>query len=64
MKVSVKRIRKEFGAPYKFKDRNVGDAKDGYVECVPFEDRTFDLKKMELDKGTQVCDNCTIIYTI
>ena len=54
MKVSVKRKRKEFGAPCVFKDRNVGDAKDGYIECTSYKDKTFDLQTVELDKGTQV----------
>ncbi|KAK3590717.1 hypothetical protein CHS0354_012290 [Potamilus streckersoni] len=53
IKVSVRRKRREFGAPFEFKDRNVSDAKDGYVECVSYEDRTFDLKKVELNKGIQ-----------
>ncbi|KAK3092104.1 hypothetical protein FSP39_025223 [Pinctada imbricata] len=53
IKVSVKRIRKEFGAPYRFQDRNVSDAKDGYIECLPYDDRTFELKKIELDKSIQ-----------
>ena len=54
MKVSVKRKRREFGAPCEFKDRNVADAKDGYIECTSYKDKTFDLQTMELDKGTQV----------
>lgn len=53
IKVSVKRVRREFGAPYKFKDRNVADAKDGCIDCTSFDDRAFDLKKMELDKSIQ-----------
>ncbi|XP_041359893.1 dynein intermediate chain 3, axonemal-like isoform X2 [Gigantopelta aegis] len=52
-KVSIKRQRREFGAPYSFKDRNVADAKDGYVECTQYEDKNFNIKKMELDRGTQ-----------
>lgn len=47
-------MRREFGAPYKFKDRNVADAKDGCIDCTSFDDRTFDLKKIELDKSIQV----------
>jgi len=54
LKVSVRRKRREFGAPCEFKDRNVADAKDGYIECTSFKDKTFDLQKLELDKGTQV----------
>ncbi|KAL4236475.1 WD repeat-containing protein 63 [Mactra antiquata] len=53
MKVSVRRKRRLFGAPCEFKDRNVGDAKDGYIECTSYKDKTYDLNKIELDKGTQ-----------
>lgn len=53
IKVSVKRKRNEFGAPCEFTDRNVSDAKDGYIECVSYKDKTFDLQTVELDKGTQ-----------
>ncbi|XP_033738311.1 WD repeat-containing protein 63-like isoform X3 [Pecten maximus] len=53
IKISARRIRKEFGAPCNFEDRNVADAKDAYVECTAYEDRTYDLKKMELDKCIQ-----------
>ena len=51
---SAKRLRRDFGAPCSFSDRNVADAKDGYIECVPYEDKTFDLTKSELEKGVQV----------
>ena len=50
----ARRVRREFGAPYHFTDRNVADAKDGHVECTPYQDGSYDLKKIELDKGTQV----------
>ncbi|ESP02449.1 hypothetical protein LOTGIDRAFT_199692 [Lottia gigantea] len=53
VKVLYKRKRKEFGAPVTFSDRDVNDAKDGYIECVSYEDKNFNLKKMELDKGLQ-----------
>jgi len=52
--VSVKRVRSEFGAPVSFSDRNAGDVKDGFIECTPYEDKAFDLQRMELDKGIQV----------
>ena len=58
VKVSVKRVRKEFGAPANFSDRNVSDAKDGYIECTSYDDRSFDVKKEELDMSTQVCSYC------
>lgn len=54
VKVSVKRVRREFGAPANFSDRNVSDAKDAYIECTSYEDRSFDVKKEELDMSTQV----------
>ena len=37
----------------------MSDAKDGYVECTPYEDKTFDLKRIELDKGTQAIPQFT-----
>ncbi|BFY99788.1 hypothetical protein BsWGS_02828 [Bradybaena similaris] len=53
MKVSIKRIRREFGEPLSFGDRNVGDVKDGAVECSGYEDKTFELDRIELDKSVQ-----------
>ena len=47
-------MRREFGAPVTFGDRNVSDAKDGFVECPSFEDEGYSLLKKELDKGIQV----------
>ena len=52
--ITVQRTRRNFGAPIEFKDRNVADAKDSYMQCDSYEDRTFDLKRMELTTGTQV----------
>jgi len=52
--VSVKRIRREFGAPYTFSDRNADKFKDGIIDCPAYDEKSFDLKRMELDKGTQV----------
>lgn len=52
--VSVKRIRREFGAVCTFSDRNVDKVKDGIIDCPPYEEKSFDLKRMELDRGVQV----------
>ncbi len=53
--MSIRRLRREFGAPVYFEDRNVEDhVKQAYLECTAFEDKTFDLKRLELDKGIQV----------
>ena len=61
----ARRVRREFGAPYHFTDRNVADAKDGHVECSPYQDGSYDLKKIELDKGTQVGDSwCIWVHTL
>ena len=54
VQIQVQRTRKHFGAPIEFQDRNVADAKDCYVECQKFDDKTFDLKRVELTKGVQV----------
>lgn len=55
VKVSAKRIRREFGAPITFQDRNVGDVKDGAVDCLGYEEKNFGLGRIELDKSVQVC---------
>jgi len=52
--VSVKRIRREFGASCTFSDRNADKIKDGMIDCPAYEEKAFDLKRMELDRGTQV----------
>ena len=48
--VSVTRRRAEFGAPYKFGDR---DAHDTFLELRQFKDPNFDMRRMELDAGVQ-----------
>ncbi|GFS17212.1 WD repeat-containing protein 63 [Elysia marginata] len=53
LKVSVKRIRRDFGAPTAFADRNVADVKDGAVDCTSYDDNNFDIKRIELDKAVQ-----------
>ena len=40
--------------PVTFSDRNVSDAKDGFVECPSYDDDGYGLLKKELDKGIQV----------
>jgi len=52
-----------------FSDRNVSDAKDGFVECPSYDDDGYGLLKKELDKGIQVDVNdsqsihCNLIIT-
>ena len=54
VKFRISRKRREFGAPVAFSDRNVSDAKDGFVECPSYDDDGHGLLKKELDKGIQV----------
>jgi len=51
--LSVKRIRREFGVPCTFADRNADKTKD-IIDCPAYEEKAFDLKRMELDRGIQV----------
>ncbi|CAH3189610.1 unnamed protein product, partial [Porites evermanni] len=53
VKFRISRKRREFGAPVFLSDRNVSDAKDGFVECPSFDDDSYGLLKKELDKGIQ-----------
>nr|KAG5698305.1 hypothetical protein BaRGS_017007 [Batillaria attramentaria] len=63
VKVSVKRLRKYFGAPVSFGDRNSSDGKQGFIECVSYEDKNFDLKKLELTTATQAVPDVKDIGT-
>ncbi|PIK53480.1 WD repeat-containing protein 63 [Apostichopus japonicus] len=59
IRITIRRARREFGGALSFSDRNADDAKDGYIECVPFEDKSFSLKIMELDKDVQAVSTYT-----
>ena len=52
---SIVRVRRDFGTPVTFKDRNVAHAKDAYIECTAYEDPAYDVVKVEQDCATQVC---------
>ncbi|KAM9848859.1 dynein axonemal intermediate chain 3 [Aulostomus maculatus] len=47
------RERRKFGMPFCFSDRNVADVKDGYLECVSYQDSRFSIKQMQRDCGMQ-----------
>ncbi|EDV22170.1 uncharacterized protein TRIADDRAFT_29120 [Trichoplax adhaerens] len=49
----LSRARANFGSPLNFTDRNVTDVKDGYIECLPYDDKTHKVKKLEHDAGIQ-----------
>ncbi|KAJ3039952.1 WD repeat-containing protein 63 [Rhizophlyctis rosea] len=48
--VKVSRKRREFGGPCKFGDR---DAHDGFTECRPFRDPTYEITRMEVTAAVQ-----------
>ena len=51
-KFTVKRKRRDFGEFVEFADNK--PTKDAIQECVAFEDKSFDLSRVEMDTGTQV----------
>ena len=62
--MTVCRLRRNFGAPFLFTDRNVSNAKDGVIDCLSYEDSGFALLKLELDKATQVCARLMFIVEL
>ncbi|NWI85435.1 WDR63 protein, partial [Pitta sordida] len=54
IKFKISRVRRKFGAPITFSDKNASHVKDGYVECVPYEDNSFSIKMLERDVGVQM----------
>ncbi|KAJ3169656.1 WD repeat-containing protein 63 [Geranomyces variabilis] len=50
LNIQVSRRRRHFGAACKFGDR---DAHDGYSECKPYKDPTYEISRMELSQATQ-----------
>uniref|UniRef100_A0A3P8WQ05 Dynein axonemal intermediate chain 3 n=1 Tax=Cynoglossus semilaevis TaxID=244447 RepID=A0A3P8WQ05_CYNSE len=47
------RVRRKFGAPVCFSDRNTADAKDGHLECAAYPDSRFSIKQLQRDCGIQ-----------
>lgn len=54
IRYKISRVRRKFGAPITFTDKNVSDDKDNYAECTAYEDDTFSIKMLERDVGVQV----------
>ncbi|NXY27427.1 WDR63 protein, partial [Pomatorhinus ruficollis] len=54
IKYKMSRVRRKFGAPITFTDKNVSDDKDSYAECTAYQDDTFSIKMLERDVGVQV----------
>ncbi|KAM9358400.1 dynein axonemal intermediate chain 3 [Symphorus nematophorus] len=53
LRYKFSRVRRKFGAPVCFSDRNTADAKDGYLECASYQDSRFSIKQMQRDCGMQ-----------
>ncbi|KAK5869587.1 hypothetical protein PBY51_024292 [Eleginops maclovinus] len=53
LRYKFSRVRGKFAAPVCFSDRNIADAKDSYMECVPYQDSRFSIKQMQRDCGMQ-----------
>ncbi|NXB79995.1 WDR63 protein, partial [Donacobius atricapilla] len=54
IKFKISRVRRKFGAPITFTDKNASDEKDSYAECTAYEDDTFSIKMLERDVGVQM----------
>ena len=57
--MTIQRVRREFGAPVAFTDRNADDVKDGFIECSSYEDKSYSVKKMEMDNSIQAVPTFT-----
>ncbi|NWY31801.1 WDR63 protein, partial [Pheucticus melanocephalus] len=54
IKYKISRVRRQFGAPITFTDKNAADDKESYAECTAYEDNTFSIKMLERDVGVQM----------
>ncbi|XP_076196638.1 dynein axonemal intermediate chain 3 isoform X2 [Aptenodytes patagonicus] len=54
IKHMISRVRRKFGAPVTFTDKNASHVKDSYVECTSYQDKTFSIKMLEKDVGVQM----------
>ncbi|NXN55579.1 WDR63 protein, partial [Rynchops niger] len=54
IKYMISRIRRKFGAPITFTDKNASHVKDSYVECTSYQDKAFSIKMLEKNVGIQM----------
>ncbi|NXO55864.1 WDR63 protein, partial [Aramus guarauna] len=54
IKYMISRVRRKFGAPITFTDKNASRVKDSYVECTSYQDKNFSIKMLEKDVGVQM----------
>ncbi|NXX75824.1 WDR63 protein, partial [Urocolius indicus] len=53
IKYMISQVRRKFGAPVTFTDRNSSHINDSYVEYMPYEDKKFSINMLEKDVGLQ-----------
>ncbi|XP_037260491.1 dynein intermediate chain 3, axonemal isoform X7 [Falco rusticolus] len=54
IKYMISRVRRKFGAPITFTDKNASHVKDSYIECMSYQEKTFSIKMLEKDVGIQM----------
>ncbi|KAM6326985.1 LOW QUALITY PROTEIN: dynein axonemal intermediate chain 3 [Podargus strigoides] len=54
IKYIISRVRRKFGAPITFTDKNASQVKDSYIECLSYQDKKFSIKMLEKDVGIQM----------
>ncbi|NXT83419.1 WDR63 protein, partial [Zapornia atra] len=59
IKYMFSRVRRKFGAPITFTDKNASEVKDSYIECTSYQDKAFSIKKLEKDMGVQMVPRVT-----
>ncbi|KAG9350910.1 hypothetical protein JZ751_024799 [Albula glossodonta] len=57
LKFKISRLRREFGAPVVLSDRNASETPDGYMECVPYQDKNFSIQMLERSTSVQAVPN-------
>ncbi|XP_064189536.1 dynein axonemal intermediate chain 3 [Anguilla rostrata] len=53
LKYKISRVRREFGAPVVFSDRNASETPHGHMECMPYQDKNFSIQMLERSTGIQ-----------
>ncbi|NXK18220.1 WDR63 protein, partial [Arenaria interpres] len=54
IKYRISRVRRKFGAPITFTDKNASHVKDSYIECTSYQDKAFSIKMLEKNVGIQM----------
>ncbi|NXO24223.1 WDR63 protein, partial [Cisticola juncidis] len=54
IRYKISRVRRKFGAPITFTDKNASEDQDSYAEYTAYADDTFSIKMLERDVGVQI----------